>query len=94
MAERAPHPKARKTLKVGLHSVMSVLKEIDKLKHTKRLKEHLEANGAYVTIPPKTVNLIKDYVAGHGLDEGNDLMAKVVGNDPNDDPDCCTFKSP
>lgn len=85
------HVRGRKPIKVGMHSLVEIIGEVHKLGHAQKLHAHLSSNEAVVSIPPKTVNLFKDYLAENKLDDVSEIAKAVVNSDPNEDPDCCQY---
>ena len=85
------HVKGRKPVKVGLHSLVEIIGEMHKLEHADKLHAHLSSNDAVVLIPPKTMNLFKDYLADHRLDDVSSIAKAVVNAEPNEDPNGCKY---
>lgn len=84
----------RKPVKIPLHRVMDVLDHIDELGHSDQFKAALEKAGAFVTIHPKTVNLVKKYMATQDLHMRGKLAASVVGScPPGQDQNSCPFET-
>ena len=80
--------RGRKPVQVPLHSVMDVLSEVHRLGHFDKLRSHASDQSAFVTIHPKTVNLVKDYLATNNLSQDSAVADSVVrSKDPfNCDP--------
>jgi hypothetical protein len=58
---------------IPVHRVMDVLKMIDDHGHSSKFKRQAKAAGVAMTLHPKTVNFVKDFVAN------NNMHAHAVG---------------
>jgi len=84
--------RGRGSIKVPVHSVMDVLKEIDGLGHSDKFRQAAANNGAFVTLHPQTVNFIKDYLANNNLHQRSSVASDVVGACPGGDPYSCPYR--
>ncbi len=65
--------KGTKSVDIPAHRVAEVLSMIHDEGHTAKFKRQAEAAGAVMTLDPKTVNFVKDFVAN------NDMHSHPVG---------------
>lgn len=84
--------KGRKPVRVPLHSMADILGSIDKLGHSEPFKAAAQKSGAYVTVHPKTVNFVKDYMAQNNLHAQSDVAKNVVNACPQgQQPEQCPY---
>ena len=84
----------RKPLKIPLHRVMDVLDDIGALGHTDQFKQAVKDSGAFVTVHPKTVNIVKRYMSAQDLHSRSKTAADVIGAcPPGQDPNQCPFET-
>jgi hypothetical protein len=84
--------KGRRPIKVALHSVIDVLRTIDKLGHSEKFRQAAEKTGAFVTIHPNAVNFVKDYLVDNNLHEQSKVADDIVGACPGPDPYQCPYR--
>lgn len=92
MVKQTDYVPARKSIKVNMHSLMDALTELNKLKHSKEFRSHMQARDATLIVPFKTLNLIKGYVVANGLHKDSEIMKGITQadpSDPNSNVDCC-----
>jgi hypothetical protein len=65
--------KGTKSVDIPAHRVAEVLAMIHKKGHTAKFRRHAKAAGVVMTLHPKTVNFVKDFVAN------NDMHTHAVG---------------
>jgi hypothetical protein len=84
--------RGRRPIKIPVHSVMDVLGAIDKLGHSKKFRAAAKKSRAFMTLHPKTVNFVKDYMAKNNLHAKSAVASKVVGGCPGSDPYNCPYE--
>jgi hypothetical protein len=72
---RGPDP-----VHIPAHRVADVLKMIHKHGHTAKFKRQAKAAGAVMTLHPKTVNFVKDFVAKNAM-HADPVGKQVINSD-------------
>jgi hypothetical protein len=78
----APTPRymrGKKPTRIAAHSIADVLAVIEKHGHGKKFKRQAKAAGHTVTLNPKTVNFVKDFLAKNGM-HTNRIAANVINS--------------
>lgn len=61
--------RGKKPVNIPVHRVVDVLKMIDEHGHSKKFQEQAKAAGLVMTVHPKTVNFVKDFVTANAMHE-------------------------
>jgi hypothetical protein len=79
----APTPtylRGSRSVNIPAHRVADVLAMIHKHGHTQKFKRQAKAAGISMSLNPKTVNFVKDFVAKNAM-HGNSIGKQVVNSD-------------
>jgi hypothetical protein len=72
--------KGQKSVDIPAHRVADVLAMIHEHGHTQKFKRQAKAAGISMSLDPKTVNFVKDFVANNAL-HTNTVGKQVVNSD-------------